>query len=217
MATSPILLVPYMWIGDFVRCHSVIKLLKARNPDAPVDVLTTSMVAPLLDYMPGVRKGIVVDLPAQAAGAAASTARWRGGCARKATGRRWSCRAPGRRRWRRSWPEFRCAPALSARRRFGLLNDLRWGERALPRMIDQCAALALPKGEALAAGMAAAGTRGAGGRSRRAGGERLGLRRRRPSRGRAGAGRGRPVEALAVGLLCRRWRGGWRPRAYASG
>ena len=32
--------------------------------------------------------------------------------------------------------------------RFGLLNDLRWGERALPRMIDQCAALALPKGEA---------------------------------------------------------------------
>ncbi len=35
MATSPILLVPYMWIGDFVRCHSVIRLLKARNPGAP--------------------------------------------------------------------------------------------------------------------------------------------------------------------------------------
>ncbi|MGE3871306.1 MAG: lipopolysaccharide heptosyltransferase II, partial [Pseudorhodoplanes sp.] len=32
--------------------------------------------------------------------------------------------------------------------RFGLLNDLRWGERALPRMIDQCATLALPKGTA---------------------------------------------------------------------
>ena len=29
---SPILVVPYMWIGDFVRCHSVIKLLKARYP-----------------------------------------------------------------------------------------------------------------------------------------------------------------------------------------
>jgi heptosyltransferase-2 len=28
--------------------------------------------------------------------------------------------------------------------RFGLLNDLRWGERTLPRMIDRCAALALP-------------------------------------------------------------------------
>ena len=63
MPNSPILLIPYMWIGDFVRCHSVIRLLKERNPAAPVDVLTTSMVAPLLDYMPGVRKGIVVDLP----------------------------------------------------------------------------------------------------------------------------------------------------------
>jgi heptosyltransferase-2 len=60
---SPILLVPYMWIGDFVRCHSVIKLLRARYPDRPIDVLTTTLCVPLLDYMPGVRKGIVVDLP----------------------------------------------------------------------------------------------------------------------------------------------------------
>ncbi len=35
----------------------------ARWPDRPVDVLTTTLCAPLLDYMPGVRKGIVVDLP----------------------------------------------------------------------------------------------------------------------------------------------------------
>src|SRR5580693_9168128 len=60
---SPILIVPYMWIGDFVRCHTVVKLLKARFPSRPIDVLTTAMVSPLLDYMPGVRKGIVVDLP----------------------------------------------------------------------------------------------------------------------------------------------------------
>src|SRR5215467_6036508 len=60
---SPILIVPYMWIGDFVRCHTVVRLLKARFPDRPVDILTTAMVAPLLDYMPGVRKGIVFDLP----------------------------------------------------------------------------------------------------------------------------------------------------------
>src|SRR6266404_4106425 len=59
----PILVVPYMWIGDFVRCHSVIKLLKARYPQRPVDVLSTTLCAPLLDYMPGVRKGIVCDLP----------------------------------------------------------------------------------------------------------------------------------------------------------
>ena len=55
----PILLVPYMWIGDFVRCHTVVKLLKQRFPSRAIDVLTTSMVAPLLDYMPGVRRGVV--------------------------------------------------------------------------------------------------------------------------------------------------------------
>ena len=59
-----------MWIGDFVRCHSVVKLLKARYPERPVDVLTTTLCAPLLDYMPGVRKGIVVRPAAQAAGPA---------------------------------------------------------------------------------------------------------------------------------------------------
>ena len=60
---TPILLVPYMWIGDFVRCHSVVRLIKSRTPDRPVDVLSSKLCAPLLDYMPGVRKGIVWDLP----------------------------------------------------------------------------------------------------------------------------------------------------------
>src|ERR1700746_2447621 len=59
----PILLVPYMWIGDFVRCHTVVKLLRQRFPRAPIDVLTTTFCAPLLAYMPGVRKGVLWDLP----------------------------------------------------------------------------------------------------------------------------------------------------------
>src|ERR1700757_2614037 len=58
----PILIVPYMWIGDFVRGHTVVRLLRTRFPNSPIDVLTTTMDAPLLDYMPGVRKGIVCDL-----------------------------------------------------------------------------------------------------------------------------------------------------------
>ena len=32
---SPILIVPYMWIGDFVRCHSVVKLLQAALSGPP--------------------------------------------------------------------------------------------------------------------------------------------------------------------------------------
>jgi len=62
-AGSPVLIVPYMWIGDFVRCHSVVRVLQARWPDRPIDLITSSLCAPLLDYMPGVRKGIVCDLP----------------------------------------------------------------------------------------------------------------------------------------------------------
>src|ERR1700761_9612421 len=60
---SPILVVPYMWIGDFVRCHSVVKLLNARYPQRPVDMLATTLCAPLADYMPGLRQAIVADLP----------------------------------------------------------------------------------------------------------------------------------------------------------
>ena len=60
---SPILIVPYMWIGDFVRCHTVVQLLRARFPDRPVDMLTTTLCAPLTDYMPGLRQAIVADLP----------------------------------------------------------------------------------------------------------------------------------------------------------
>src|SRR5436190_22453533 len=59
----PILIVPYMWIGDFVRCHTVVKLLKARFPARPVDVLSTTLCTPLADYMPELRQAIVVDLP----------------------------------------------------------------------------------------------------------------------------------------------------------
>src|SRR3954451_7512201 len=61
--TRPILVVPYMWIGDFVRGHTVVRVLNARWPNRPVDLLTTSLCAPLVDYMPGVRAAILADLP----------------------------------------------------------------------------------------------------------------------------------------------------------
>ena len=61
--TRPILIIPYMWIGDFVRGHTVVRVLKQRWPNRPVDMLTTSLCAPLIDYMPGVRSGLLWDLP----------------------------------------------------------------------------------------------------------------------------------------------------------
>src|SRR4029450_1989979 len=61
--TRPILIVPYMWIGDFVRGHTVVRVLRERWPNRPVDLLATSLCAPLVDYMPGVRAAVAVDLP----------------------------------------------------------------------------------------------------------------------------------------------------------
>ena len=58
--SNAVLIVPYQWIGDFVRCHSVVKVLKSQDNDAPIDILTSANNAPLLDYMPGVRKGCLL-------------------------------------------------------------------------------------------------------------------------------------------------------------
>src|SRR5258707_8796048 len=142
-ATRPILIVPYMWIGDFVRGHSVVRVLKQRWPNRPVDLLVTTLCAPLVDYMPGVRPGIVWDLPRS----------------RLAVARQWGLAARLRagnygtaivlpRTWKSA-----IAPALAGipervgfvgEARFGLINRWRWGEKALPRFIDKNAALALP-------------------------------------------------------------------------
>jgi heptosyltransferase II len=145
---QPILLVPFMWIGDFVRCHTVVRLLRARFPDSPIDVLTTTMDAPLLDYMPGVRNGIVCDLPRKRLALSQH----------RALAARLRAEAYGQavvmpRTWKSALAPFLAGipqrTGFAGEARFGLLNDVRWGERALPRMIDRCAALALPKGATL--------------------------------------------------------------------
>src|SRR5712691_3575623 len=146
MPEPPILIVPYMWIGDFVRCHTVVRLLQQRFPARPIDVLSTAMVAPLLDYMPGVRKGVVVDLPRKRLAFGrhrALAARLRAEAYGRALvmPRTWKAAlAP----WLAGIPQ---RTGFMGEARFGLINDLRFGERRLPRMADRCAALALPKGE----------------------------------------------------------------------
>src|ERR1700753_589141 len=146
--TSPILIIPYMWIGDFVRGHTVGRVLKGRWPNRPVDLLTTSLCAPLVDYMPGVRAGIVWDLPRS----------------RLALAKQWGLAALLRaRHYRtalilpRTWKSA-IAPALAGiperigfvgEARFGLVNNLRWGEKALPRIIDKNDVVAHPAGDPL--------------------------------------------------------------------
>jgi len=110
-----------------------------------VDIVSSTLCAPLADYMPGVRRAIVADLPRRRLGLSlqfklAAELRAEGYGQALVMSRKWKAAL---------------APWLAgiARRtgffgevRVGLLNDLRFGERKLPRMIDQMGALALAKG-----------------------------------------------------------------------
>lgn len=141
--TSPILIVPYMWIGDFVRGHTVVRVLKERWPNRPVDLLTTSLCAPLVDYMPGVRKGIEWNLPRGRIAMDQQRA-----LADRLRQENYGTALIMPRTWKAA-----LAPMLAGipqrtgfvgEMRFGLLNDWRWGEKKLARMIDKKCALALP-------------------------------------------------------------------------
>jgi heptosyltransferase-2 len=106
-------------------------------------MLSTTLCAPLVDYMPELRQAIIVDLPrkrlayAEHAALAQRLKRERYGTALimprtwKAALAPFLAGIPERVGWIGEW-------------RFGLLNDARRGERRRERMIDQCAALALP-------------------------------------------------------------------------
>jgi lipopolysaccharide heptosyltransferase II len=145
---TPILLVPYMWIGDFVRCHTVVKLLRARFPQRPVDILATTLCAPLADYMPGVRQAVIWDLPRRRL---ALREHWRLAARLRKEGYGTALIMP--RTWKSALAPYLAGiperVGFAGEVRFGLVNDLRWGERKLPRMVDRCAALALPVGAPL--------------------------------------------------------------------
>ncbi|WP_284264827.1 lipopolysaccharide heptosyltransferase II [Bradyrhizobium iriomotense] len=146
--TRPILIIPYMWIGDFVRGHTVVRVLNERWPNRPVDLLTTPLCAPLVDYMPGVRQGITWDLPRSRLAVNRQF-----GLAKLLRERNYGTALVLPRTWKAA-----IAPALAGipervgfvgEARFGLINRWRWGEKRLPRFIDKNASLAQPDGAPL--------------------------------------------------------------------
>jgi heptosyltransferase-2 len=140
---APVLIVPYVWIGDFVRCHSVVKLLRAQSPERAVDMVSSTLCAPLADYMPGVRKAIVADLPRRRIGVVRQFA-----LAEQLRAGHYGQALVMSRKWKAALAPWLAGVArrtgFAGEMRYGLLNDIRSGERALPRMIDQMGALALP-------------------------------------------------------------------------
>lgn len=143
-AAAPVVIVPFVWIGDFVRCHSVVRLLRIQNPDRPVDIVSSTLCAPLADYMPGIRRAIIADLPRRRLGVAQQRQ-----LADQLSEGHYGQALIMSRKWKAALAPWLAGIPLrtgfAGEFRFGLLNDIRFGERRLPRMIDQMGALALPK------------------------------------------------------------------------
>ena len=150
LLASAILVVPYMWIGDFVRCHSVVQLLRQRFPDRPVDMLSTSVCAPLTDYMPGVRRAVVVDLPRKRLAFGQHRA-----LAERLRQEHYGTALIMPKTWKSALAPFLAGIperiGLMGEARFVVLTDVRFAGGKLPRMVDECAALALPPGAELPA------------------------------------------------------------------
>src|SRR5262249_36868466 len=145
---APILIVPYMWVGDFVRNHTAVQLLNARFPNRPVDILTTARTLPLIDYMPGVRKGLVSELPRSRLAPTKQRE-----LAARVRAERYGSALVMPRTWKSALVPFLAGiperTGFIGEGRFILLNDARWGERRLDRMVDRKVALTLPKGSPL--------------------------------------------------------------------
>lgn len=139
-----------MWIGDFVRGHSIIRVLKDRWPERPVDLLTSSLCAPLVEYLPGVRKGIVWDLPR----GAIPIGQYRA-LAGRLRQENYGTALVMLRTWKSALAPFLAGiperTGFLGEGRVVLLNDIRHGERKLERMIDCMGTLALPRGTPLPA------------------------------------------------------------------
>jgi heptosyltransferase-2 len=144
----PILIVPYMWIGDFVRCHSVVRVLNERFPGRPVDMLASKLTAPLTQFMPGVRKAVTFDIPRKTAAFSENFT-----LAKLLREENYGTALIMPRKWKAAfapwWAGIPERTGVLGEARVLLLNDIRWDEKVHKRMIDQSCALALPKGAAL--------------------------------------------------------------------
>ena len=149
--TSPILIVPYLWIGDFVRCHSVVKLLRQRFPGSSGRYAGINALRAADRLHAGAAQGRGCRPAARAASRSGSNESWRSACGSEGYGT--ALIMP--RTWKAALaPYFAGIPERTGfvgEARFFLLNDLRYGEKKLPRMVDRCGALALPPGAKLPA------------------------------------------------------------------
>src|SRR5205807_4728708 len=100
-----------------------------------------------LDFRPDVRKGVVAHMPRKRLALGDHRA-----LAQRLRAEKYGQALVMPRTWKSALAPWLagipCRTDFVGEGRFGLINDLRFGERRLPRMSDRCAMLALPKGAA---------------------------------------------------------------------
>ena len=109
-----------------------------------MDLLTNSLCAPLIDHMPGVRKGIEWNLPRKRLPLGEYHA-----LADRLRRENYGTALVMLRTWKSALAPFLAGiperTGFIGEGRLWLINDVRFGERQLVRMIDRCGALALPR------------------------------------------------------------------------
>ena len=210
-----------MWIGDFVRGHTVVRVLKKRWPNRPVDLLTTSSVRPSGRLHAGRPRRDRLGSAAQSACGRPAAGAGARNCAPAAMEPPWSCPAPGSRRSRRPWPVFRNGWGSSAKPGSDSSTRCAGARRPCPASSTRTPRWRCRR-RAAAAGMAGAAASGSRRRNQPlAAGQRA---RNRPG-GRAGTRIGRRLQALdllsgsraAPGRTRPRRLGGRRPRRESAG
>ena len=149
MDERPILIVGPSWVGDMVMSQSLVKLLAARRPGAPLDVLAPGWSLPIISRMPEVREAIVSP---GGHGQAALGERRRLGRALRARNYGQAIVLP-RSLKAALVPWFARVPRRTGFRgemRYGLINDMRPFEPAvLDQTVKRFAALGLEPGDPL--------------------------------------------------------------------
>ena len=146
---TAILVVAPSWVGDALLSQPLLTLLKRADPARPIDVLGPRWALPIFRRMPEVREAIESPF---AHGELALGKRIRVGRQMRARGYGSAYVLPN------SFKSALVPLFAGIRERIGFVGEARYGlltdarkldERALPRMVERFAALALPRGHAL--------------------------------------------------------------------
>lgn len=148
MAEAATLVVGPSWVGDMVMAQSLFKLLNARSPGRPIDVLAPAWSLPVIERMPEVRRGVVAETTH---GEIGFTKRFRIG--KEVRGRYDQAIVLPRSFKAALIPFIAGIPQRTGYRgetRFGLINDMRpFDKLALDQTVKRFMALGLERGEAL--------------------------------------------------------------------